>query len=237
MMLRRTALAALLVLSGSALAGLAPPAAATGTVQVDCDFIVFTDPVQQAWYEACGAVNGLIGCDVTAGDCLPCVPPRGCVRPCTPPEVGVTIGNVQACVDGTPPNSVGTTCPAAYGGGKGIYIDQGPVGASPEDDWLCVSATPGGAPCAPGEVRVELSSSLVNGFVRCVSATPPTPCSTPGNGWGVGFGSSCLVYLPWAEPSPPAPTTCPPGTLAPVRIWWGQTPGFAPGSFTDVCLV
>lgn len=233
---RASPLALLLLLAAIVLAPAAT--ALTNPLHLDCDLASGTPVVGTLYRAKCEEYNETIDCAPPVVACVPCLNPS-CVgiHDCPPPTRGFVVLGHEACVDPTPPTSAGTTCPAAYSGGKGVYLDYAPTGAGPEDRWACANVTTGGAPCAPGEAHVHVSSHQVPDEHQCVSTTPTPPCSTPGPGWGVGFGPSCLVHLPWAEPSPPAPTTCPPGTLAPVRVWWGNTPGFTPGSFTDVCAV
>ncbi|MEA3203153.1 MAG: hypothetical protein QOI63_828 [Thermoplasmata archaeon] len=71
--------------------------------------------------------------------------------------------------------------------------------------------------------------------VAVVCGTGVSACSfgAPGPGWTVGGNGVCLG-LPWVVPG--AASMCPASATMNARIYWGTTPGFAPGSTFDVCL-
>jgi hypothetical protein len=245
---RLSALLLATLLASTALMVIAPPAAAldcTPTLASLCAYVINVITCSDTLSCVCSdppcvtCDTGPVSCEVCVNSacraiCVGCPPLN--VGDCAPPEVGVVIGTRSVCVDPTPPTSAGTTCPAAYGGGKGLYLDYGPAGASSQDKYFCATAAPSAfAPCpAPGE-QVVIVSNIGGAGTYCAPPALPGTCGTltPNTpGWSVGVGGTC-VAMPWITGAPPG--ACPAGTTLPLRIWWGATPGSWPTS-TDLCL-
>lgn len=187
------------------------------------------------------------------GECVlvpvPCEVPTIGVEPdchtvetCDPPTtVGATVDGEGECVLVPVPCAVPTIgvepdchtvtpCPGAIG----VQVDGTPV------------CTPTPVPCDVPSVGIEnyggchtaeacdpptTVGATVDGEGACVPT--PVPCSSaPAPGWAVGADGTC-VGLPWAVPGA-AP--CAGGATVDVRVYWGTTPGFTPGSTFDACF-
>ncbi|MEA3199665.1 MAG: hypothetical protein QOE90_1093 [Thermoplasmata archaeon] len=119
-------------------------------------------------------------------------------------------------------------------GEPGVIFDNAPICLAdpcPQSiDPNTVAACGVGPECPSG-----LTSPPAPGQLLVVCGKAVSGCSLsgagPGPGWGIGAAGVC-IGLPWVEQGA-AP--CPGATIN-ERVFWGTTPGFAPGSTTDVCV-
>ncbi|MEA3198729.1 MAG: hypothetical protein QOE90_157 [Thermoplasmata archaeon] len=120
-------------------------------------------------------------------------------------------------------------------GQPGVMLNNDPIcapgcsqGVSPQTVSACGFGPfcPSGvtSPAGPGQALVICGQG--------VSACSLTGAG-PGAGWGVGANDAC-IGLPWAAQGAASP--CPATATLNLRIYWGTTPAFAPGSYFDVCF-
>jgi hypothetical protein len=181
-------------------------------------------------------------CGVPVQD--PC--PSGITSPPGPGELAVVCGiHVPNAGGGTDVRSCAAYNAFAntYPGQDGLVVDNAPDGPGGNDLALCIGAAPsstcpgGGilvnnaATCLPNPCPGGLVGTPGPGEIARVCGVGVRACTgPPAPGWTVGVVA--CVGAPWAVVGGASPC---PGTVN-LRVYWGTTPGFAPGSTSDVCI-
>jgi hypothetical protein len=190
--------------------------------------------------------------------------PSGITSPPGPGQAAVVCGvGVPNPIDGTDVRSCGEYGGGSvYPGQQGVVLDHAPDGPGGGDTAVCVglaSSCPAGgvvlnnAPTCLPNACPGGAGSVDAGHLAACGIGPVCPTGvvgTPGSGelaraCGVGVqgctgplgpglrvGVVACVGLPWVVVGAASPCS---GTVN-ARIYWGTTPGFTPGSTSDVCF-